>query len=901
MINLDSVRLREDTEPVDGEEVARIYPGGGKGQLFRSDDEWWFQDSWARTQRNADWSYKSTDRTLRYHTEWMLRSRETEYDHGPLIDFFRTVSNAPGYSPAQYRELVNRMLDPDLTLMMAAVRGYIQDWDSLTLDRGKNGYFYRKPTDGRFMFLHWDSDLAFGNANGSVVGGLSGWRTYIETPWARRVFNYYLTEMLSLTEGARAARTLAWLDAEEASTSAYSVNRSFYENWFTSRRSAVQAEINRAVGGGTGNAYAAPFGVTTASGATTATTLTISGTAPSSAYTIEATGHPEAVFGWTNQTGWTLSGLILHEGLNTFSLQMVDWRGAAVGDPVVYTYTKTGNAAPVMNLTANLESFNVALGQPLILDAGGSFDPEGSALGFAWSVPGSGAVIGSPSASARSVVFTVPGVYSFTVTGTDAAAQVGSVTREVTVFNVEDFDSFQEELLPSLWSPQAVEVRGMYSPGAWYSLEDNASHLVVQVGDDAAKPLVYFSPTFPALYRSLPASADFVLQTKLRFESKRTGTGFTGLAVDVVEEGVTVKYAFGIDGGLTWRVKRSTGDAFSNVGSAIAFTGLEAALRVRRSGTSLLFEQRVNNLWLTVHTETLPASTTFVRGGPFVATTVAENIRMSFDYVLLADPGNVNSQLNNLRITELMYSPKAPGTVEFIELRNVGTGPIDLLGCRFSQGDPFDEFVFASQILEAGGYAVVTNDTAGFRAQYGSGPLLAGQWSGGALNNAGEDVVLLDSDGNLIHEFAYSNMAPWPTTPDGQGPSLEVVDTHGDYTNPANWRASFDVGGSPGRPGSTGPSPDTDGDGMTDSEEARFGTDPTDPNSMPRLTLGAAGELTFPSVPGHQYRLERNDTLAEGGWITLQVITATAIATTVTDPTTPLPPQQFYRVSAVVP
>jgi hypothetical protein len=58
--------------------------------------------------------------------------------------------------------------------MMAAVRGYIDDWDSLTLSRGKNGFFYQKPTDRRWMFMHWDSDLAFGDPNAAVVGSLAG-------------------------------------------------------------------------------------------------------------------------------------------------------------------------------------------------------------------------------------------------------------------------------------------------------------------------------------------------------------------------------------------------------------------------------------------------------------------------------------------------------------------------------------------------------------------------------------------------------------------------------------------------------------------------------------------------------------------------------------------------------
>ena len=40
---------------------------------------------------------------------------------------------------------------------------------------------------------------------------------------------------------------------------------------------------------------------------------------------------------------------------------------------------------------------------------------------------------------------------------------------------------------------------------------------------------------------------------------------------------------------------------------------------------------------------------------------------------------------------------------------------------------------------------------------------------------------------------------PWPTGPDGNGPSLELIDVPDDNTIPENWKASTSVGGTPGR------------------------------------------------------------------------------------------------------
>ena len=143
LVNNDAQHVREVNESVNDELTARSYPDGNSGQLMAVDDEWWFTDSWAQTPRNADWAYKGNDAAIRYHSEYALRSRENEYDFSALTEFFKIVSNG-----ASTEQQLSRVLDPQLITMMAAVRGYIHDWDSQTLDRGKNCYLYRKPTTG---------------------------------------------------------------------------------------------------------------------------------------------------------------------------------------------------------------------------------------------------------------------------------------------------------------------------------------------------------------------------------------------------------------------------------------------------------------------------------------------------------------------------------------------------------------------------------------------------------------------------------------------------------------------------------------------------------------------------------------------------------------------------------
>ena len=74
-----------------------------------------------------------------------------------------------------------------------------------------------------------------------------------------------------------------------------------------------------------------------------------------------------------------------------------------------------------------------------------------------------------------------------------------------------------------------------------------------------------------------------------------------------------------------------------------------------------------------------------------------------------------------------------------------------------------------------------------------------GQFNGN-LNNGGERVTLVDSEGVEIQSFKYDDKSPWPESPDGQGPSLVLMNSLSgpDHSDPESWRASGSDGGSPG-------------------------------------------------------------------------------------------------------
>jgi hypothetical protein len=153
-----------------------------------------------------------------------------------------------------------------------------------------------------------------------------------------------------------------------------------------------------------------------------------------------------------------------------------------------------------------------------------------------------------------------------------------------------------------------------------------------------------------------------------------------------------------------------------------------------------------------------------------------------------------------LRITEIMYNPPRWGNVtgdelEFVELKNTGTQPIDLSNVRLSSAVEYT-FPIGTR-LAPGGFVVLAENAARFQARY---RLAAqGQYSG-QLNNGGETLAVIDAFDRTITSVAYDDKDGWPAYADGIGYALAPVtpEPAADPNQPANWRASTVPGGSPG-------------------------------------------------------------------------------------------------------
>lgn len=148
-----------------------------------------------------------------------------------------------------------------------------------------------------------------------------------------------------------------------------------------------------------------------------------------------------------------------------------------------------------------------------------------------------------------------------------------------------------------------------------------------------------------------------------------------------------------------------------------------------------------------------------------------------------------------LRITEIMYDPAGGDVYEFLELYNSGSTSVDLTGMYWDGID----FVFPpGSVLAAGaaGVLIPNLNPMAFAARYPGVPVL-GIYRGSLANN-GERLRLVSPQGHTLISVTYASTPDWPPSAHGGGHSLEIVDAQGDLNDAANWRASTNLGGSPG-------------------------------------------------------------------------------------------------------
>ena len=173
---------------------------------------------------------------------------------------------------------------------------------------------------------------------------------------------------------------------------------------------------------------------------------------------------------------------------------------------------------------------------------------------------------------------------------------------------------------------------------------------------------------------------------------------------------------------------------------------------------------------------------------------------------------------------------------------------------------------------------------------------VAGAFTGGTGLGNGGDTIALTLGATTLRSFTYDDTAPWPTAPDGHGPSLVLKSptTNPDHSLATNWIASADRGGTPAQ------SPaqmtfaawraaysdalvamsDNDGDGIPNALEYALLLNPLVANqgALPSAELvDVNGQnhlaITFRYRPASDLTIEVQTSNMLGAWVTVPNVT----------------------------
>jgi len=159
-------------------------------------------------------------------------------------------------------------------------------------------------------------------------------------------------------------------------------------------------------------------------------------------------------------------------------------------------------------------------------------------------------------------------------------------------------------------------------------------------------------------------------------------------------------------------------------------------------------------------------------------------------------PGAANWPALPLVVTEVHYKvnstlqPGGDDAWEFFELTNAGDRAFDLSGYTTTGVTA----TFANGATIAAGETIVVANNA---PSYAAAGCTVYEWASGGLSSDGEALIFRNRFGVAVLSFTYGTAAPWPATPNGGGPTLALLEPSLDNSDPTNWAASRETGGTP--------------------------------------------------------------------------------------------------------
>ena len=178
------------------------------------------------------------------------------------------------------------------------------------------------------------------------------------------------------------------------------------------------------------------------------------------------------------------------------------------------------------------------------------------------------------------------------------------------------------------------------------------------------------------------------------------------------------------------------------------------------------------------------------------------------DQACAGTPGQDNSRLcataaTPIVINEINYNSNNgvtdPG--DWVELYNPNNTAVDISGWEFYDND--NQFIIpAATVIQPDEYLVLVELSAMFTTVFPQAGNYLGDFDFN-LSKKGERVSLFDKDKCLSDYVVYNDKAPWPTEPDGGGPTLSLINPYNGADNnlAPSWESSSAINSAYGTPG----------------------------------------------------------------------------------------------------
>ncbi|MCB0728166.1 MAG: lamin tail domain-containing protein [Ignavibacteriae bacterium] len=160
--------------------------------------------------------------------------------------------------------------------------------------------------------------------------------------------------------------------------------------------------------------------------------------------------------------------------------------------------------------------------------------------------------------------------------------------------------------------------------------------------------------------------------------------------------------------------------------------------------------------------------------------------------------------VSQIVINEIMYTPQE-STNEWFEIYNTGTETIDLKDWKWKDATSSVRTITTKNILlTQGSYIIICQDSAKLKNQFTAIPAVIIQTVWSALNNSGDNLILIDPLNNREDSVSYK--PDWGGNTGGF--SLEKLISNGESNDPLNWATSLDPAkATPGKQNSITPKP----------------------------------------------------------------------------------------------